>query len=81
GIDYRRFGDFGSPGLLLLTRAVEHALANGMARFELMAGDSAYKRTLGMAESRMSWLSLDRIGWVSTMRRAWWRLRGEAQES
>lgn len=81
GIDYKRFGDCGSPGLLLLTRAVEHALANGLARFELMAGDSAYKRTLGMAESKMVWLSLDRNGWASALRRAWWRLRGEAQES
>ena len=81
GIDYRRFGDFGSPGLLLLTRAVEHALANGMARFELMAGDSAYKRTLGMAENKMVWLSLDRNGWSTALRRAWWRLQGQAQES
>ncbi|SDQ41221.1 GNAT family N-acetyltransferase [Pseudoxanthomonas sp. CF125] len=81
GIDYRRFGDCGSPGLLLLTRAVEHALANGIARFELMAGDSAYKRTLGMAENKMVWLSLDRNGWASALRRAWWRLQGRAQES
>lgn len=81
GIDYKRFGDCGSPGLLLLTHAVEHALANGMARFELMAGDSAYKRTLGMAESKMVWLSLDRNGWASALRRAWWRLQGQAQES
>jgi hypothetical protein len=81
GIDYKRFGDCGSPGLLLLTRAVEHALANGIARFELMAGDSAYKRTLGMAENKMVWLSLDRNGWASALRRAWWRLQGRAQES
>jgi CelD/BcsL family acetyltransferase involved in cellulose biosynthesis len=81
GIDYRRFGSFGSPGLLLLTRAIEHALADGMDRFELMAGDSPYKRTLGMAESKMVWLSLDRNGWASTLRRAWWRLKGEAEES
>ncbi len=78
GIDYRHFGSFGSPGLLLLTHAIEHALANGATRFELMAGDSAYKRTLGMAESKLVWLSLDRTGWTSTLRRAWWRLKGEA---
>lgn len=81
GIDYKRFGSCGSPGLLLLTRAVEHALAEGMARFELMAGDSAYKRTLGMAENKMVWLSLDRNGWAAALRRAWWRLQGQAQES
>lgn len=81
GIDYKRFGSCGSPGLLLLTRAVEYALANGIARFELMAGDSAYKRTLGMAENKMVWLSLDRNGWTSALRRAWWRLQGRAEES
>ena len=46
-----------------------------------MAGDSAYKRTLGMAENKMVWLSLDRNGWASALRRAWWRLRGQVQES
>lgn len=81
GIDYRQFGSFGSPGLLLLTRAVEHALADGMARFELMAGDSAYKRTLGMAENKMVWLSLDRAGWAATVRHAWWRLKGDTSQS
>lgn len=81
GIDYKRFGNCGSPGLLLLTHAVEHALTNGMTRFELMAGDSAYKRTLGMAENKMVWLSLDRNSWASALRRAWWRLQGQAQES
>lgn len=74
GIDYPRFGDCGSPGLLLLTHAIERALADGHARFELMAGDAEYKRTLGMAEGKMIWLSLDRIGWTSRLRRAWWSL-------
>ncbi|MGH8026902.1 MAG: GNAT family N-acetyltransferase [Pseudoxanthomonas sp.] len=80
GIDYRRFGDYGSPGLLLLTHAVERALADGIARFELMAGGAEYKRTLGMAEDKMVWLSLDRNGWASALRRAWWRMQGQAQE-
>lgn len=74
GIDYPRFGDFGSPGLLLLSRTIERTLEDGHARFELMAGDSEYKRKLGMAEGKMIWLSLDRIGWVSRLRRAWWSL-------
>jgi CelD/BcsL family acetyltransferase involved in cellulose biosynthesis len=75
GIDYPRFGDCGSPGLLLLTRTIERALADGHTRFELMAGDADYKRTLGMAEGKMIWLSLDRIGWTSRLRRAWWSLK------
>ncbi|WP_368564810.1 GNAT family N-acetyltransferase [Pseudoxanthomonas sp. UTMC 1351] len=74
GIDYPRFGDFGSPGLLLLSRTIERTLEDGHARFELMAGDSEYKRTLGVAEGKMIWLSLDRIGWTSRLRRAWWSL-------
>lgn len=74
GIDYPNFGGCGSPGLLLLTRAIERAQADGHARFELMAGDADYKRTLGMAEGKMVWLSLDRVGWTSRLRRAWWSL-------
>lgn len=74
GIDYPRFGDCGSPGLLLLTRVIERALADGHGRFEMMAGDAEYKRTLGMAEGKMIWLSLDHIGWTSRLRHAWWSL-------
>lgn len=74
GIDYPRFGDFGSPGLLLLSRTIERTLADGYARFELMAGDADYKRKLSMAEGKMIWLSLDRIGWKSRLRRTWWSL-------
>jgi CelD/BcsL family acetyltransferase involved in cellulose biosynthesis len=78
GIDYQRFGNYGSPGLLLLVHAIEHSLARGHDRFELMAGDSAYKQTLGMAENKMIWLSLDRTGWASRLRRVWWSLKPEA---
>jgi CelD/BcsL family acetyltransferase involved in cellulose biosynthesis len=75
GIDYQRFGTFGSPGLLLLVHAIEHALADGHDRFELMAGDAAYKHTLAMAENKMAWLSLDRPGLASRLRRTWWSLK------
>lgn len=62
GIDYPRIGDCGSPGLLLLTEAVQHAIQDGHRRYELMAGDMDYKRVLAMAEGRMAWLSVDRVG-------------------
>jgi Acetyltransferase (GNAT) domain len=75
GIDYARFGASGSPGLLLLVHAIERSLADGRSRFELMAGDSAYKQTLAMAQSTMAWISLDRAGWVSRLRHAWWTLK------
>lgn len=75
GIDYRRFGLCGSPGLFLLSHAVQHALDQGMTRYEFMAGNAPYKRTLGSAEGRMLWLSLDRVGLTGRARRLWWALR------
>lgn len=79
GIDYPRFGHCGSPGLLLLVETIQHAIAAGHDRFELMAGDSEYKRTLGMAEGKMAWLSLDRRGWRSRARNQWRRWFGPAE--
>jgi CelD/BcsL family acetyltransferase involved in cellulose biosynthesis len=78
GIDYQRFGTYGSPGLLLLVNAIEQSLSDGHARFELMAGDAAYKHTLAMAQNKMVWLSLDRPGWASRLRRVWWSLKRDA---
>ena len=75
GIDYQRFGTYGSPGLLLLVHVIEKSLADGYSRFELMAGDAAYKHTLAMAQNKMVWLSLDRPGWASRLRRVWWSLK------
>ena len=78
GIDYQRFGTYGSPGLLLLVHAIEQSLGDGHDRFELMAGDAAYKHTLAMAQNKMVWLSLDRPGWASRLRRVWWSLKRDA---
>jgi CelD/BcsL family acetyltransferase involved in cellulose biosynthesis len=78
GIDYQRFGTYGSPGLLLLVHAIEQSLSDGHARFELMAGDAPYKHTLAMAQNKMVWLSLDRPGWASRLRRVWWSLKRDA---
>lgn len=76
GIDYAGCAAHGSPGLLLLSRAVEHAAASGFRRYEFMAGDADYKRKLATADGGMAWLWVDRIGWVARARRAWWLLRG-----
>jgi hypothetical protein len=62
-----------------LVHAIEQALADGRSRFELMAGDSAYKQSLAMATNTMVWLSIDRAGWVSRLRRAWWSLKHGAR--
>ena len=45
-----------------MTEAVQHAIQQGQSRYELMAGDMDYKRVLAMAEGRMAWLSVDRLG-------------------
>lgn len=75
GIDYRSFGHCGSPGLVLLSHAVQHALDCGMSRYEFMAGEAPYKRTLGSSEGRMMWLSIDRDGLLGRGRRLWWALQ------
>lgn len=77
GIDYEQCEGYGSPGLLLLSRAVELASASGHDRFEFMAGDADYKRRLGTGEGELVWLSLDRAGVASQLRSAarWLRVR------
>ena len=71
GIDYPRFGDCGSPGLLAVALTVQHALHQGYSRFEMMAGSAGYKRALGTEESQMLWLSLDQRNWQSRLRNLW----------
>ena len=63
GINYRQIGGTGSPGLLLLSTAINEFAGLGFDRYELMAGNAEYKRSLAMAEGRMAWLSVDRVGW------------------
>ncbi len=76
GIDYAAASFHGSPGLLLLSRVIEQHLREGTTRFELMAGDSPYKRSLGTQAGSMAWTSIDRIGFAARTRRVWWRLNG-----
>jgi CelD/BcsL family acetyltransferase involved in cellulose biosynthesis len=77
GIDYRRIGQSGSPGLLLLASAINEFLGNGFDRYELMAGHVDYKRSLAMAEGRMGWLSVDRVGWRARVVDLYRRRRGD----
>lgn len=79
GVDYPSFTTSGSPGLLLLVHAIEQSMADGHSRFELMAGDSAYKQVLGNSQNTMAWISVDREGWGSRLRRAWWSLKRGAR--
>ena len=77
GVDYPHCAGYGSPGLLLLTQAVEHAIAMGHERFEFMAGSADYKRKLGAGQGELLWLSLDRPSVGSQLRNAarWLRAR------
>ncbi|WP_411833486.1 GNAT family N-acetyltransferase [Pseudoxanthomonas mexicana] len=75
GIDYDAHAGSGSPGLLMLSLAVQHACDAGQARYEFMAGDSRYKRALATQADRLVWLTLDRSGWLLRARRAWRRLK------
>jgi len=77
GIDYRQVGQSGSPGLLLLASAINEFLGNGYDRYELMAGHVDYKRSLAMAEGRMGWLSVDRVGWRARIVDLYRRRRGD----
>lgn len=79
GTDYRHFASFGSPGLLLLSRNIEHAVAQGMSTFDFLAGDSRYKRALADSEGELLWVSLDRPGLTARARRLWHRLRPPPQ--
>lgn len=77
GICYDAATFHDSPGLLLLSHLIQQQLDDGMTRFELMAGDSPYKRRMGAQAGSMAWVSLDRIGTAARLRRIWWRLRGK----
>jgi CelD/BcsL family acetyltransferase involved in cellulose biosynthesis len=77
GIDYRRVGRTGSPGLLLVATAINEFLGNGFDRYELMAGQAEYKRSLAMAEGSMAWLSIDRVGWRARIVDLYRRRRGQ----
>lgn len=69
GIDYECAEGKGSPGLLLLQRGIELALAAGMRRFELLAGDHRYKRELAHEQVELSWATVERTGALASLRR------------
>ncbi len=48
------------PGLLAHHLAIEHNLAAGMRVYDLLAGESRFKRSICNAESQMLWLRLQR---------------------
>jgi CelD/BcsL family acetyltransferase involved in cellulose biosynthesis len=45
-----------SPGLVVQVLAIRHAAASGLAQYDLMAGDSDYKRKLASKHNDLHWL-------------------------
>lgn len=60
GFDYAACRDCGSPGLLMLSKAVQWSYAAGRSCFDFMAGDSQYKRQLRTHEGELTWVAIDR---------------------
>lgn len=48
------------PGLVSHALAVQHALDNGAERYDFLAGDSQYKRSLSNASNELVWLTLQK---------------------
>ena len=65
------------PSRLLVDTAINEFLGNGFDRYELMAGQAEYKRSLAMAEGSMAWLSIDRVGWRARIVDLYRRRRGQ----
>jgi len=52
GYDPRRYRPL-SPGIVLLTHCIKHAIELGRARFDFLQGDEAYKYRFGARESKV----------------------------
>jgi hypothetical protein len=62
GVDHR-IDPAVRPGLLAHWAAIDHALAEGRATYDFLAGDSRYKRSLSTRSGRTLWLVLQRPRW------------------
>jgi CelD/BcsL family acetyltransferase involved in cellulose biosynthesis len=60
GLDLAGAGPQGKPGLTCHQLAIEQALAEGDAVYDLLAGASRYKRSLANAEAELLWVELVR---------------------
>lgn len=58
GFDYAGGGRHGKPGLTSHHRAIRQAIGQGAARYDFLAGDDRYKRSLANREDLLSWIEL-----------------------
>ncbi len=56
GFDYATAGRHQKPGMTCHHQAIRLALATGAARYDFLAGEDRYKRSLANAESRLYWV-------------------------
>jgi CelD/BcsL family acetyltransferase involved in cellulose biosynthesis len=66
GFDYAQAGHNCRPGLTCHHQAIKRAIANGMSRYDFLAGEDRYKRSLANAEAVLYWLE---VGAGASMRR------------
>ena len=74
GFDMTLAGAHGKPGLTCHAMAIQHGLDGADDRYDLMAGDSQYKRSLADARTSLTWAEMvprhSWRGWASRLRRA-----------
>jgi len=76
GFDYRLLDINHHPGLVTHALAVQRALEDGHAHYDLLAGESRYKEQLATARYEMSTVSVHRAGAVLALEQAWQRWAG-----
>lgn len=60
GFDYRCIAKHNRPGLVAHSLAIEHYILDGARVYDLLAGDSQYKKSLGTESAPMVWLVLQK---------------------
>jgi len=72
GFDYEGAQRHQTPGLTSHHQAIVDAASRGLARYDFLAGDDRYKRSLGTAEAKLGWLELGG-GWPGRLLARWAR--------
>lgn len=76
GFDYRLLDVNHHPGLVTHALAVQRALDDGHACYDLLAGESRYKEQLATTRYEMATVSVHRPGAVLALEQAWQRWAG-----
>jgi CelD/BcsL family acetyltransferase involved in cellulose biosynthesis len=63
GFDYSVCERYNRPGLVSHHAAIDYNLQQGRRAYDLMAGDSQYKRSLGTQVGELQWIVLQRPQW------------------